>query len=650
MSFIRGTIFPSIAEQTPRPYWSFDDQYPQYVQVQRTPATISGTDVRFHVNTFDPNTFLRSKAYIKITVRIQKQELERVTVGQVFVSNTPSNFLLQDKIYRKPGLVLQNACKDALLRLNSHTMHYKDLRYITSKLNTSFAGKKIINNYLSTSGGSLENLNGVYDNHGDIFSNKQNGPVLPAVSIGISPTGGFVVGAGNNTIAWVEATGILTFADGGGGAGSVNLRINQIFIQGDSIVLATGEIFVIIGTFSTTEAYANRIDAAGDFNAADLLAADTFNRELPGGYQGDDGRETSYAEAFRDINLGQTSSTFNFTEALSFGPFNHLADYDAGELSKNAWNCKQSPLIPYIRELELNMSFRDIAANALIYPYGRLNTQPAALNNRVCQLSDLSIESAELVLVWVKPRDELLLSMPNRVRIQSWQYDHKQFSLGVVNNGANVVSTENNIYTQQVPSYLLYYAMVDKDSDSYLCRAVNSDFDGIDVSERVSVEANSVEAHMFPLSVGTGADFNLRSNTLGGDDILDARYNQKELYRLTLQNSNSDFPWGETKFRGLQVVNNQVATYPSQFYILLGEQQLNSFFIRKGQLQVSNVMNYNSTLVASDGYSIAKGSAAATFNGGNKSYALHIFYIYDRYYIDLDSEGHVDSKFDAQFF
>ena len=77
----------------------------------------------------------------------------------------------------------------------------------------------------------------------------------------------------------------------------------------------------------------------------------------------DDGRQESYDDAFRDIGLGTVDNIFSFTEPLSFGPFNHLADYERGEIAKNAWNLKQSPLIPYVRELELTMNFKDIAAN-----------------------------------------------------------------------------------------------------------------------------------------------------------------------------------------------------------------------------------------------------------------------------------------------
>ena len=655
-NFLRGTIFPSVLVQTPQPYFTLDDPYPQYIQVQRTPASISGNTVSFHVNAFDPNAFMRSKAYIKIVTSIEKRELELDNaVPPVVVADVASNYDIKDRIYKKPGLVLQNSCTDVSLRLNSHTMHYKDLRYITSKLNTSFAGKNIVNNYLSTSGGQYEELNGVYNEFGCINSRREL-PFGGDNDIYTFQEIGFDLGPPANQLEFTQATNVLEFTANGGAA--IALLVLQEFVEGDIINLVSGELLRVNFTIDNDNLNVTRLDAVGDITPAqDLVAGDLVIRKTICGFNGDDGRETSYAEAFRDVNLGQTTSTFNFTESLSFGPFNHLADYDRGEIYKNAWNIKQSPLIPYVRELELSMTFKDLAANSLVYSYGKLNTIKAAgVNTRVATLTSISIDSAELVLIWVKPRDELLINMPNRVRIQSWMYDHKQFDLGLVNNGTSVASNENNIYTQQVPSYLLYYAMIDKDSLGYSCTAVNNDFNELQQSSTISIDENSVESHMFPLSVvdsngfETGADFTLRSNTLGGDDILDVKYNQKELYRLTLKNSMSNFPWGETKFRGLSVVNNLQATYPSQFYIFLGEQELNSFFIRKGQLQTSNVMNYNSTLVALDGYSISKNIQNGAFTGGDKNYALHIFYVYDRFYIELDNDGFTDSKFDSSFF
>ena len=656
-------------------------------------------------------------------------------------------------------MVLHNACSDVSLRLNSHTMNYKDLRYVQKKVNMSFAGKNINNNYFTTSGAPYEEYNGVYDSFGNV-SNSTSDPLtsFALTSLGFvagagnnsvrfisdtnvvtgSDTRGFDVAGGPNTVAWDLSSQTLTFAAGTGiapnitqldtnqggallegdilnftgiggqtytvvtvlsptacicrndgatvappvdltvtdvytrnretarlqfgeGAGTpIDLALTQIFIPGDLIILATGETFKVIDFSGNDELIVGNVDANDDVPAQNIAAGDIVQRaslETEFNHNADDGRQEAYDDAFRDIGLGAPNNSFAFTEPLSFGPWNHLADYDDTEIAKNAWNSKQTALVPYVRQINLNMAFKDIAANAFIYPYGRLNTalnDPA--NTRFCELVDISIDSAELVLFWVKPRDELLMTMPRTVRIQSWQYDHKQFPLrniaantDTVLSGAVSQNSQGNIYTNQQPSYLLYYGMVDKDSDSYKCRAVNSSLDDTNSNQTVSVTVNSVEAGMHPENLGQGTtSFNIRSNTLGGDDIIDNNYNIKEMYRLTLKNSISDFPYGESKFRGLTTGESQFATYPSEFYLLLGESEMNSFFVRKGQLQTSVVLNYASTLVAADGYSINK--SLTVFNGGEKQYALHVIYLYDRFFIELSDDGTVDARFDASFF
>lgn len=644
VSLRRGNVFPSVTDQTPLPYWKFDDKFPQYVQVQRTLATIHGTSVKFNVNAFDPNAFMRSKAYLKVSVDIEKRENEEDAKGDE-VEDVATNYDVADRIYRKPGLVLHNACTECNLRLNSHGMVYNNLRYIRNKLDMSFAGKKINNTYFTSSGGSFEDLNGVYNEFGCINKILPGSTDVDVIAIG---TFGFDIATPNQ----IEFTvGVVEFTPNGGDA--INLLTTQIFHTGDLIALVTGENFQVISTLTSTTLLALRTDGDGDIVAQDIVAADEVHKINTCTFHGDDGREHSYADAFKDITVGATSSTFNYIEPLSFGPWNHLADFDINELYCGAWNNNQTALIPYIRELELSMRFKDIAANSLIYAYGRQqNANADVANMRTCRLQDVNITSAELVLFWIKPRDNLLLTIPETVKIQSWQYEHNQFDLGVVNNGATILTEQNNVYTDQQPTYMLYYAMVDKDGPSYSCTAINSDFLGNGgTSAQSSVDVNSIETCMHPTIINeTTSSVTIRSNTLGGDDLFDARYSIEELYRITLKNSISDFPYNDSKFRGLTVAESPLATYPSKYYFLFGEGELNSFFIRKGQLQTSNVMNFSSDMVASDGYSISKEIQAGEFNGGNKQYSLHIFYIYDRYYISLSSNGHVDTKFDALFF
>lgn len=649
--FRKGNIFPSVTDQRPQAYWKFNDPYPQYIQAQRTLAVITGTNIRFNVNTFDPNTFMRSKAYIKVSVEIQKQEID-VATGEVI----PSNYVVEDKIYKKPGLVLHNSCTTASLRLNSHTMVYKDLRYVQKKMDMSFAGKKINNTYMSTSGSSYEELNGVYNETGCI--NKIEQQSADTITFPLSALQFDVVTP--NQVQFVAASGTLTFTPNAGGA--IDLLAAQIFNIGDVIDFVGGQQIIVQFLLDDDSLQGLDQQLAGDFGPLNLDPADTVTRNRPCSFNGDDGREFAYDDAFKNITVGQTNNTFEYVEPLSFGCFNHLSDFDPSDIYCRSWNNAQTALVPYIRELELSMDFKDIAANTLLYPYGRgLERNPAQLTR--CELHDIRIVGAELTLFWIKPRDELLLSMPQTVRIQSWMYDHKQFKLfneddgaDLILNGATSLSVQNNIYTHQQPSYILYYAMVDKDvNGSYACVAVNTDTDGFGGSNVLNTNRNSVETGMRPVKIDStngaqfGANLLIRSNTLGGDDLFSTRYANEELYRITLKNSISDFPYNMSRFVGLAADETSLATYPSQFYFLLGESDLNSYFIRKGKLQTANVMDFRTTFQAIDGHSVSKRIAGGNFNGGTKEYAVHIIYIYDRFYISLSADGQVDSKFDAQF-
>ena len=230
-------------------------------------------------------------------------------------------------------------------------------------------------------------------------------------------------------------------------------------------------------------------------------------------------------------------------------------------------------------------------------------------------------------------------------------------------NGDSSINSQKNVLTNQQPTYLLHYGMVDKDSDTYDCYAIsNADKTNpeVPINYQLNLDINSEEAGMHPIRPSDGSGLIIRSNTLGGDDIISASYNIKELYRITLTNSITDFPYGETKFRGLQPIESCNATYPSEFYFLMGEGDLNTFFVRKGQTQRSVVMDYDSVLVATDGHSFDKNLSViedidtpaiiTPITGGTRDYSLHIFYIYDRYYIELDNKGNVTSNFDANFY
>ena len=283
----------SVTDQKPNSYFTTWDDHPEYVQIQRTQGTINGFKVDWHTDSFDPNMFLKSKAYIKLSVEIQKRETETDTKNDV-IDDVVSNIVDDDKILKKPGMVLSNSCIDARVILNNHEIKYGDLRYITKKLNMSFAGRKINDSYLTTSGGPYDGYTGDYDLFGntycytrssllstfgfDIGSNTYQ--FQPLISVFLFADLGFSDDPGGptqNTLTWVQVTGIITFLAGTGGA--INLVLTQNLQSGDVIITNSAQRFKVTRIIDATTLEAERLDAIGDFGPHSLSdLTDIVNR------------------------------------------------------------------------------------------------------------------------------------------------------------------------------------------------------------------------------------------------------------------------------------------------------------------------------------------------------------------------------------
>ena len=517
----------SIGQQKPFPYFTLDDKYPEYIQVQRTQGSVTGSSVSLNANTVDPNLFLRSRAYIKLSVNIQRSDRNPAT-GVL----TPSNYNALDVIIKKPGMVLANSMINVKLRMNSTQIEYRDLRYLQQHITQQHCGRTINDTYLSTSGSSYPHYTGIFNADGTLLTNNGSDP---SISEGIDST-------------------------------------------------------------------------------------------------------------FRDIGDGASNTkTFEFMELLNVGCFNFMEDKKT-DIYRNSWYRKMTPLIPYIRQIGLVIDFKDIAANSLLFLFG-LHGQAAA--NRNVVLKDLDIISAELVLTWVKPRMDIILQVPRVVRIQSWYYDHKIFHQ--VSNAGNllvpvnsIMSVKETINIHQIPTYIHIWATINKDDiNSYDCRSVVANNAG-STQETISLSTNSQESRGLPTN-----GLNIRVNVLGGDDVLSNDYNVSEMYRFTIKNSSKDFPWSQTKMRN--DFPSKYSAYPSMFSLVMGEDDLNSYFVRKGQIIRDFVITISGNIRANDGYGFDRRIANLN-TGGDKQWDLHVCFFYDRYYIQLDNCNNSYSNFDSYFF
>lgn len=511
---------------SPSDYFQLDDDFPEYVQIQRTPGTISGNRVTFNAQTFDPNLFLRSRAYLKLNVDFKKQL--RIPPADPIDDDWNDN----DVIYKKPGMVLANSMTNIKIRINNTEITYDEPRYWQQKITEQHCGRELNDKYLSTSGSSYPTYTGVFN-----------------------PDGTVVV-------------------------------------------------------------------------------------DLPS----DQGIQEAIDSAYENIQpTVENIKNFEFMELLNVGPFNFMAD-NKDKIYKKSWYKKMTGLIPYVRQIGLTIDFKDIAANSLIFLYGRIT----ALGDRLT-ISDVNITNAELVLTWVKPRGPI--QIPRTVKIQSYYVDHRKFQVlsDVPPVATDIIpwnapfSFNETMTIHQIPTYIHIWATINKDDiTSYQCRSISADVDGAGLNQTTSFDQNSQESRGLPT---TGID--IRVNVLGGDTILDSGYNNKEMYRFTTKNSIKDFPWNRTKFENK--IFSKYAIYPSNFSLILAEDDLNSFSVRKGQTIRDFQINVKGTMITNDGYGFDR--TVVPFNiGGEKRWDLHVAFFYDRYYIELDNCGNGFAEFDSNFF
>ena len=212
----------------------------------------------------------------------------------------------------------------------------------------------------------------------------------------------------------------------------------------------------------------------------------------------DKGIDQAAEAVFQETGLAPgDQSTISYNENLNIGCFNFL-DEKKGEIYSKSWYKNMSSLIPYVKQLGLDISLHDLAANTLVYLYSR-RTIPDAPQPRISRLTAINIVSAELVLKWVRPRPEKIFGIPQQVNLQSFFVDHKEFQI----NSGNVVDFQTNsavdiqnLSIHQVPAYIIFYATIDKDSVNYDCISISTSRDIAGLDGAVLQDVNSQESHL----------------------------------------------------------------------------------------------------------------------------------------------------------
>jgi len=512
--------------------YSLYDHYPEYLQVQRTPANISGNTVSFQTYTPNPNLFLSSESYIKIQVRINKR-LEQIATGNI----TNSTIRVEDVSLMKTGNILSNSMDNFECRINGNSLIYNNPKYYKKYTDIQIYGKKYLETEASTSGSAFLDNTGELNFNGTIYTDQ-------------GTTKGFDTGFAKSSDAF----------------------LNQ------SVEVAP------LGTI--------------------LL---------------------------------------DIVEPINFALFQQKS-------SNMRKKHKLSELIPYVKQIGINFSLSKYGANMCTPYYGYYGAGAIAPNHQYrIFFEDDGIISAELVLKWVKPRKELV-SLPDQVKLRSFNYDHRKYNIlpnPVVNDTSTTFNLQN-LYTYQVPSQLLLFATVDKDSDSFQANFLRNQTD-IAASEISFPNSNAFESNLIINSL------NIRTNVNGGDTVIDNNYNQRELYNITVRNSNEDFPWSYDKFQGEKIenptTNNIIRQYQSYNYVLLNTDDLDIFDVRgeKTGKTKQMVWNISCNLDCRDGYGGKVAAGPLVLLNSQKKYEFHIVFIYDDYCFYLNKNGVSYSEYTAKF-
>ena len=346
-------------------------------------------------------------------------------------------------------------------------------------------------------------------------------------------------------------------------------------------------------------------------------------------------------------------ATVEFYEPIYVGPFNW--GYDIKErLPDKFWGKKMSNLIPYVRDMEYRVTVDKLTANCFYYHYG----QTSGPNFDDIFLGETNMDSAELVLEWVKPKDlkisyekpypnihgigttmldstSNIVSIPQEVKLQSWYHQHHNFA--ILDNAGNVVLADGLnatvnipvIHMYQVPTYVLMFATVDKDHDDYIAFAATTS-DNAGGNNGTNFNFNSIESNPFIISLNI--DINSDKQTI------DTRYETRELYNITLKNSKKDYPHDYAKYIGGR---SRRASYPGNMCVLFSSEDLN-IPMTTGRLTTDFTFAAVVRLRARTGHYIKNSFS-------DLAYRLHVFFLYDKYYMKINSRGDVDWRYESVY-
>ena len=436
-----------------------------------------------------------------------------------------------------------------------------------------------------------------------------------------------------------QETARIQFGEGGSGI-PINLAITQRFQLNDIIFLTGIGSFRVIGFSGRDELIVGNIDMVGT-SARVVDALDTVTRQDEVSRQ-DDPIDKAVDSAFRNYRRNTFAAAtadekqradFEFLDFLWIGPFNPFYDTQ-DELPKNSWYKRMSNQIPYVSQLSVDLTLKDLSANSLLFPFSIRTGDDGAFE---VLLSTEDIINPELVVEWIVPK--FPESIPKSVEIPSW--DIKTYSFPV--NDGNVLADANPtgptvsvdtdfIYIHQVPSFLLLFATRDKDSTDYVCVpqfTSNSTAEGGDPV--FSNTRNSWEPNM--IMSNTRIELNVNNTKVN------TTWDTRDLYTTTARNC-KQIPFDFTSYLGGP---GQYNHKPCNFFTLLRPDDL-SIKIPPGQIRTQFAIRVTTDLTTATGY-WKQGQDDVI---GSYRYKFHVVPIFSEDFITL-SKDKVEKRRKVQF-
>ena len=444
-----------------------------------------------------------------------------------------------------------------------------------------------------------------------------------------------------------ERTNTLYITSALGFGQVVDLFNTQVIVAGDIIHIAAPAADLEVISVNTGTGRASltvtKLGVVNDIPTQVMSVNDTITRTNSAA-RGSVSKQDPYIDMAMDLAWryiraasvnGSATAQFELLDPLWMPPFQPFYDVQ-NRLTEGSWYGRMSNQIPYVRDLKVDMTVANLAANMLLYAY--TTRQNGAGDFAV--IANASIVSATLNLEWIVT--QTVDRLPRQISIPTWDIKPSFFD---INNGALVTDTlgvptgptftvdTGFITLHQVPTYFLITAVRDKDAANYLCVPLLSQDTNDGGNADVNNSFNSWEPTMRIRSLSLLVDVN--------NEKVNTQWDEREIYAVTAKNCRK-MPYSFFAYLG---GSGQYARQPCQTFALFRPSDL-SIPYGTGVQRNNFTVKIDTTLAASTGFS--KDGAVGTATGAY-NYKLMFAPVFAEDFVTLNRNGVVEKRLHSKF-